>query len=127
MNTAVIGVGSNIDPERNIARAKKRIAGDHRLIRTSSFVRTRPIGISDQPDFLNGVFLIETRFNRKSLRHWLQAMEDELKRDRSLPKYGPRTIDLDIVIWNGRVVDQDIYQRDFLKTAVLEVLPDLIL
>lgn len=125
MNKAVIGVGSNIDPHENIDLAKKRISEVHRLIRISSFIQTSPIGITDQPDFLNGVFLIETDLNQTSLRNWLHHLEDELKRDRTLPKFGPRTIDLDIIIWNGQVVDHDIYQRDFLKNAVLEVLPDL--
>jgi len=46
-------------------------------------------------------------------------------RDRSLPKFGPRTIDLDILIWNKKVVDEDYYKRDFLRKGVEEIIPDL--
>jgi 2-amino-4-hydroxy-6-hydroxymethyldihydropteridine diphosphokinase len=45
-------------------------------------------------------------------------------RDRSLPKSGPRVIDLDILIWNREVVDEDYYERDFLRKGVAEILPD---
>jgi 2-amino-4-hydroxy-6-hydroxymethyldihydropteridine diphosphokinase len=43
-------------------------------------------------------------------------------RDRTIPKFGPRNIDLDIVVWNGTIVDEDYYTRDFLQKSVAELL-----
>ena len=63
--------------------------------------------------------------SRKELNQWLKGVENELGRVRTANKYGPRTIDLDIVIWDGKIVNQDLIERDFLKTAVSEVLPEI--
>ncbi|HKI88902.1 MAG TPA: 2-amino-4-hydroxy-6-hydroxymethyldihydropteridine diphosphokinase, partial [Draconibacterium sp.] len=64
---------------------------------------------------------ITTSFNRKTLTRELKKIEDELGRDRTVPKFGPRTIDLDIVVWNGKIVDKDYYTRDFLQKNVQEI------
>lgn len=125
MNRAVVGVGSNIDAERHIAEARDRIAERHRLVSVSAIVKTEPIGFADQDDFLNGAFLIDTEMDLETFTTWLHGVEDALGRVRTENRNGPRTIDLDVVVWNGRVTDPDVYERDFLKAQVLEVLPDL--
>jgi 2-amino-4-hydroxy-6-hydroxymethyldihydropteridine diphosphokinase len=125
VNEAVVGTGSNIEPERHIALARDALAKDHVLLCESRFVRTAPIGVTDQPEFTNGVFLIATTMTRESLKAYLKRTEDRLGRIRTGNRYGPRTIDLDIVVWNGEIVDQDYYDRDFLRHAVAEVLPAL--
>lgn len=125
MNRAVISVGSNIRPDENIPLARRRIAKGVKLLAESRFVETEPIGFADQPNFVNGAFLIETEMDLDELRKWLRRVEDELGRVRTANKYGPRTIDLDVVVWNGRIVDDDVYRRDFLRSTVLELLPDL--
>ena len=68
---------------------------------------------------------METDLEQQSLKKELKQIEDILGRDRSLPKFGPRTIDLDILIWNKKVVDEDYYERDFLRKGVEEIIPDL--
>jgi 2-amino-4-hydroxy-6-hydroxymethyldihydropteridine diphosphokinase len=85
MNTVIIGVGSNIDPEANIARAR---------------------------DLLD----------RDAFAAYLRLMEDRLGRVRTANKFGPRTIDLDIVVWNGEIVNADYSERDFVRDAVRELL-----
>lgn len=117
-----IGIGSNIDPERNISAALFFLRRDHELISVSSLTTTAPIGITDQADFLNGAAKVATAMEIDEFRHYLKGIEDKLKRDRSAPKYGPRTIDLDIVKWDERIIDQDYYNRDFLRAAVDEIL-----
>lgn len=122
MNQAVIAVGGNIDPERWIAQARARVAAAHRLVAESPFVWTKPIGPIPQPDFLNGAWRIETELGRDALVDWLHALEVECGRVRTPEnKWGPRTLDLDLVVWNGEVVDDDVYQRDFLYEAVKAV------
>jgi 2-amino-4-hydroxy-6-hydroxymethyldihydropteridine diphosphokinase len=125
MNRAAIALGSNIRPEDHIPQAifclQKRI----RILSQSEFVFTRPVGFSDQPDFVNGVLLVETKMERPELTACLHGIEDALGRIRGKDKYGPRTIDLDVVVWNGEIVHRDVRERDFLKKAVLQVLPQL--
>jgi len=124
MNRAVIGIGSNIKPHKNIEAARKRIANQCNIVGESKIIKTKPIGFLNQPDFLNGVILIETLFDREEVKFFLRGIEDQLHRIRTENKYGPRTIDLDILVWNETVVDEDVYERQFLKQAIREVLPE---
>ena len=121
----VIGLGSNIDPEANLEQAVLELKSRFKVSKRSQWTRTKPIGIQDQPDFYNGALLMETELEQQSLKMELKRIEDILGRDRSLPKFGPRTIDLDILIWNKKVVDEDFYERDFLRKGVKEIIPDL--
>ena len=60
-----------------------------------------------------------------TLKKKLTEIEKRMGRKKSNIKYGPRTIDLDIVVFNNKVLDKDFYQRDFLKNSCLELLPNL--
>jgi 2-amino-4-hydroxy-6-hydroxymethyldihydropteridine diphosphokinase len=122
---AVIALGSNIRPEIHIPSAILRIQRKTLIIAASSFVSTKPLGGPDQPDFINGVLLVETEMERSELVKWLHEVEDELGRVRECDRSGPRTIDLDLAVWNGAVVHRDVEEREFLRKAIHEVLPDL--
>jgi len=117
----IIGIGSNINSEQNIAAALFYLRQEQEFVSVSTLVKTSPIGIPDQPDFLNGAAKILTTMEIADFKSYLKNIEDLLKRDRTAPKFGPRTIDLDIVIWDGEIIDPDYYSRDFLKTAVDEI------
>ena len=117
----IIGIGSNIDSERNIAAALFFLRTEQEFVSVSSLIKTSPIGITDQPDFLNGAVKILTTMEIADFKGYLKDIEDRLKRDRTTPKFGPRTIDLDIVIWEDEIIDPDYYSRDFLKAAVDEI------
>ncbi|HBL74412.1 MAG: 2-amino-4-hydroxy-6-hydroxymethyldihydropteridine diphosphokinase [Bacteroidetes bacterium GWF2_42_66] len=121
MNRCIIGVGSNIDAEENIRRALEILGNDFPVLGISEMIKTEPIGIKNQAEFTNGAVKIETTLQEDELLHYLKKLEDQLGRDRSLPKFGPRTIDLDIVIWNDQVVDSDYYERDFLRKSCAEL------
>ena len=125
MNQAVIGLGSNIAPQENIQKAKGILGRKFRIVSESRFRTTHPIGNTRQPDFINGSVLIETASGIDELKAALKAIESQLGRDGSQDPFGPRTIDLDIVVWNKTVVDRDFYRREYLKHSVLELLPDL--
>jgi 2-amino-4-hydroxy-6-hydroxymethyldihydropteridine diphosphokinase len=120
-NRAIISIGSNIDPYRNFMKAMQLIRDRFELIAVSSFQSTKPIGIENQPDFLNGALLIETPLEMNNVTSILKSIEDQMGRDRTAPKFGPRVIDFDVVIWNGNVVDDDYNSRDFLREAVNEL------
>ncbi|MGQ1948537.1 2-amino-4-hydroxy-6-hydroxymethyldihydropteridine diphosphokinase [Geofilum sp. OHC36d9] len=120
-NLVVIGMGSNIEPYLNFAEAIQRLTKALKIMKLSSLQITKPVGIINQADFINGALLAKTGMDYADLKLFLKKVEDDMGRDRSAPKYGPRNIDLDIVIWNEKVVDDDYYSRDFLKEAVEEL------
>ena len=123
-NEVVIGLGSNIEPEENLELAVVALKSKFKVSKMSRWIRTKPFGILDQPDFFNGVLIMVTELGIESLKQELKSIEDLMGRDRSKPKFGPRIIDLDILIWNGKVIDKDYYDRDFLRKGVEEILPD---
>jgi 2-amino-4-hydroxy-6-hydroxymethyldihydropteridine diphosphokinase len=125
MNRVVVGLGSNIDPDWNLVEAQTRLAETFRIVAMSPIVETAPVGYTNQPNFKNGTVLVETPLSRESVQRILKGIETNLGRERGVNRYGPRTIDLDVVVWNGCVVDPTYYTRDFLRDAVLAVLPDL--
>jgi 2-amino-4-hydroxy-6-hydroxymethyldihydropteridine diphosphokinase len=125
LNTAVISIGSNINPLNNILRAKEMLAANVTVAKESSFLATKPIGPTPQADYLNGSMLIQTEINLEQLRQLLKAIEKHLGRRDEDDRWGPRPIDLDITVWNDQIIDQDFYIRDFLRKAVLELIPEL--
>ncbi len=118
MNTAAVGLGSNMEPEMHIKKALDIIACDQCLVSTSPLVRTTPLGPIEQADFLNGACLVKTTLGKDDFIRYLKDVEDQLGRDRTAHKWGPRIIDLDLVFWNGTIVDDDYYSREFLRTAI---------
>ena len=125
MNQAIIAVGSNIDPDTNIAKAREILARDFEVVAETDFVSTKPVGYTQQPDFLNGAVLVRTDLKLEPLRQHLKQIEDTLGRRRGVLTFGPRTVDLDIVVWNGKLLAPDFYEREYLKKAVLELDPGL--
>ncbi len=121
MNICIIGIGSNINAETNISKMLEILKSKVEVIKVSQFLKTKPIGIIDQPDFTNGAVKVKLELNQKKLIVLLKGIEDEMGRDRSNPKFGPRCIDLDIAVWNNEIVDKDYYTRDFLQKSVDEL------
>lgn len=122
MNEVIIGIGSNIDAEMNILKMIDILKKKVEVVKISEMIKTKPIGITNQPDFTNGAVKIKTSLNPEDITKLLKSIEDEMGRDRSAPKFGPRIIDLDLVVLNGEIVDKDYYTRDFLKKSVDEIL-----
>ena len=124
MNTTVVGFGSNINPTENITKAHELISTKYKIIATTTLVKTKPIGIQNQPDFINGAFLIETIFEIEELKSSLKDIESHLGRKQTADKFGPRTIDLDVLVWNNTVVNKDVYERAFIQASITELIPD---
>jgi len=95
----LVGIGSNIAPERNVPRILERLVRRFGDLRISSVHRTEPQGIQSGNSFLNLVIHLETDLTECELKSWLNALEEELGRDRSNPdkKRLDRTADLDIL------------------------------
>ena len=120
---AFIGVGSNIQPERNISDALARLSKRVDITGISTFYKTTPILRKDQDDYLNGVWQISTSMSPEKLKFdVLRKIEQELHRNRESDKYASRTIDLDILLFGDLIIqeenltipDPDIYKRSFI-------------
>ena len=121
MNDCIIGIGSNIEADKNISEMLRLLAEKVEVIQVSELVQTKPIGIIEQPDYINGAVLVRTEMNLEVLAKYLKKLEDRMGRDRSQKKFGPRNIDLDILIWNNVVIDPDYYTRNFLRNSAAEL------
>lgn len=121
MNICIIGIGSNIEADKNIPEMLKLLGTEVEIVQVSEMVQTKPIGISEQPDYTNGAVRIVTEMNLEDLSAFLKQLEDRMGRDRTQKKFGPRNIDLDILIWNNAIVDPDYYTRTFLRNSAAEL------
>lgn len=121
MNTSIISIGSNINAETNISKMLEILGKEVEIKKISSLLKTKPIGIENQPDFINGVVKIRTSRSKEELNFFLKRIEYQLGRNRKGPKFGPRTMDLDIMVWNNEIVDEDYYERDFLRKLIEEI------
>lgn len=132
MSQVLIALGSNIEPEANLQRAVQLLAACVRLIAVSPVYETRPVGKTDQPNFLNAVALIETEREATALkREVLQKIEQELGRLRTSDRNAPRTIDLDITVYGERVLelgsrhipDPDLLEHPHVAVPAADVAP----
>ena len=133
---AYLGVGSNIQPEQNVAEALRLVTERVRVTGVSTFYRTTPLRGRRQPSYLNGVWRVETVAGPRTLKFdVLREVERRLGRVRSADSYASRTIDIDILLY-GRVViaesdltipDPEITRRAFLAVPLLELDPNIII
>ena len=110
MNTdAFIGLGSNLqEPAAQLARAVAELAAlpDTTLIAQSPFYASSPVGPQDQPDFVNGAVWLSTGLDAHALLDQLQAIEKAHGRER-LRHWGPRTLDLDLLVFGSQMLNDD--------------------
>jgi 2-amino-4-hydroxy-6-hydroxymethyldihydropteridine diphosphokinase len=103
MTVAYVGLGSNLgDREAMIRRAASLIEA----VRLSTIRETAPWGYEDQPSFLNAVAEVDTTLGPRPLLDQLLAVEQELGRERTGPRWGPRAIDLDLLLYGDLTVDE---------------------
>ncbi|MEQ8843764.1 MAG: 2-amino-4-hydroxy-6-hydroxymethyldihydropteridine diphosphokinase [Phycisphaerales bacterium] len=135
---AYVGLGSNVgDSSGSIIRAASElgaIAGV-RVIATSRLYTTRPVGIEDQPDFINAAAELEIDCSPRSLLDGMLALERRYGRDRSKERrWGPRTLDLDLLLFGDRVIDEPgltvphprMAERRFVLQPLADLAPALV-
>lgn len=110
MSRAYVGLGANLgDRETTIRRAVERLGAEPgiEVVAVSTLRETDPVGYANQPPFLNGAVAVETELEPRALLDRLLAVERELGRvrDEGL-RYGPRTIDLDLLLYGDRILDE---------------------
>lgn len=129
---AYVGVGANLGDREATIREAVRLLGDD-VVAVSQLRETEPWGYADQPAFLNGAILLETDLEPRAVLDRLLAVERELGRTRDGPRYGPRTIDLDLLLYGDRVLDEPgltvphprLHERAFALEPLLDLDPAL--
>jgi 2-amino-4-hydroxy-6-hydroxymethyldihydropteridine diphosphokinase len=109
MALVYIGLGANLgEREATIRRALELLTetGEVEVEAVSSLRETDPVGYENQPKFLNGAAAVRTELSPRDLLGRLQEVEIRLGRDRSGPRFGPRTIDLDLLLYGEETIDE---------------------
>jgi 2-amino-4-hydroxy-6-hydroxymethyldihydropteridine diphosphokinase/dihydroneopterin aldolase/2-amino-4-hydroxy-6-hydroxymethyldihydropteridine diphosphokinase len=134
--TAYLALGSNIgDREAYLAKALKMLGETEgvKVTNVSTFLNTKPVGYTDQPDFLNAVVEIETTLEPHTLLGVCNEIEQNLKRKRII-HWGPRTIDVDILLFGDLVLEDEtltiphprMTERNFVMQPLSEIAPNVI-
>ena len=136
MTTAYVGLGANLgDRELALARALELLGERVDVTAVSRFRDTAPVGYADQPRFLNAAARVETELAPRALLEVLLAVERELGRVREgAPRFGPRTIDLDLLLYGDETVDEPgltvphprLHERRFALEPLAELDPGLV-
>lgn len=140
MHIAYIGMGANLpgpagSPEATLAAAAERLSTIGRIAAKSSLYSTEPVGLAEQPRFMNAVVALETDLDAHQLLDSLMSIEKEFGRNRAdtVPN-GPRTLDLDILLFGDSVIDEPglhiphprIAERAFVLVPLNEIAPEAI-
>ncbi len=125
MHRVQLLIGSNIDPQQNIQAALKMLESIHPIQACSRIWRTPAYG-STGPDFLNIAITIETPLSKKDYKdEVISSIETTLKRQRFPDKNAPRTIDIDIIIFDRQVVDSGLWNKFFITVPLADLLPEM--
>ena len=131
MTIAYVGLGSNLgDREATIRRAIAALPG---VVAVSELRETDPVGVTEQPAFVNGAVALETELSPRELLDSLLAVERDLGRERR-ERWGPRTIDLDLLLYGGEMVAEpgltvphpSLHERRFVLEPLAELDPQLV-
>jgi 2-amino-4-hydroxy-6-hydroxymethyldihydropteridine diphosphokinase len=134
-NLAYLSLGSNIEPERNLAAAVDRLGRWGCIQAVSTVWESAPLGFADQPNFLNAALLLETSLSAQGLRQEaISSIETALGRVRTANKSAPRTIDIDIMLFNHdvlqvgqrRIPSPEVLERPFVAIPLAEIAPDYV-
>jgi 2-amino-4-hydroxy-6-hydroxymethyldihydropteridine diphosphokinase len=133
---AYVGLGTNLGNRRAMLRAAlEQLAAEPSIevVAVSSARETDPVGIVDQPRFLNAAAAVETELSARALLERLLAIERRLGRTREGPRFGPRTIDLDLLVYGAERIDEPglevphprLHERLFALEPLAELAPGL--
>jgi 2-amino-4-hydroxy-6-hydroxymethyldihydropteridine diphosphokinase len=133
MARACLSLGSNLAPEANLRSAIAALRARFGKVSLSQVYRTVAVGF-DGAEFLNAAAVIETDLDPVALDAWLHALEDAHGRDRTAQRFGDRTLDIDLVLYDDVVLDgpgnlrvpRDELRHAFVLRPLAEIAPDII-
>jgi len=134
-NRAVISLGSNLNKERNLPASIRLLAQLCRVVAISAVYETLPVGLPDQPNFFNAAVIVETEMQPATLKNKvLASIEEHLQRVRTGDKNAPRTIDLDLALFNDdifeynghQVPDPDVLRFAHVAVPIADMAPQMV-
>lgn len=136
MTLVYIAIGSNLASplaQVNAALDALRQLPDSEVVAVSSFYRTPPLGPQDQPDYLNAAVALNTQLDAETLLDHTQRIELQQGRERKAERWGPRTLDLDIMLFGNHTIattrltvpHYDMHNRGFMLWPLSEIAPTL--
>lgn len=136
MTLVYIAIGSNLASplaQVNAALDALRQLPDSEVVAVSSFYRTPPLGPQDQPDYLNAAVALKTQLDAETLLDHTQRIELQQGRERKAERWGPRTLDLDIMLFGNHTIatprltvpHYDMHNRGFMLWPLSEIAPAL--
>lgn len=133
MSRAYLSLGSNLAPEANLRSAVAALQERFGSVVLSPVYRTRAVGF-DGNDFLNAAAVIGTDLEPGALNDWLHALEDAHGRDRTGPRYGDRSLDIDVVLFDDRVlsgpgnlrIPRPELKHAFVLRPLADIAPDVV-
>jgi 2-amino-4-hydroxy-6-hydroxymethyldihydropteridine diphosphokinase len=124
LNQAHLSLGSNIQPERNLVRAIALLQNHGRLEKISNAWESKSVGAAG-PNYLNACVLLITSLSQKQLKEQaLLPIETKLGRKRTANKFAPRTIDIDIVLFDYKSTDDKYWEQAFVVVPLSEINPE---
>jgi 2-amino-4-hydroxy-6-hydroxymethyldihydropteridine diphosphokinase len=133
MATAWLSLGSNQQPEANLRAAAAALRARFGAVRFSPVYRTRAVGF-DGPDFLNAAAALDTELDPETLDAWLHALEDAQGRRRDVPRFSSRTLDVDLLLYDDKVLTgpgnlrlprPELVEQAFVLRPMLDLAPSL--
>ncbi|ACN99500.1 2-amino-4-hydroxy-6-hydroxymethyldihydropteridine pyrophosphokinase [Sulfurihydrogenibium azorense Az-Fu1] len=134
MNKIFLGLGSNVgDRLTNLNRAIKILSDKIQILKVSKIYETKPIGVENQPDFLNMAVMGQTELDHLSLFEFVKNVEKQVGRVYRY-RWGPREIDIDILFYNDLIYKSKaleiphprLHERDFVLKPLMDLDPDFI-
>jgi 2-amino-4-hydroxy-6-hydroxymethyldihydropteridine diphosphokinase len=134
---AYVGLGANLgDRERTLREAVDSLGAEDgiEVVAVSTLRETKPVGVGEQPRFLNGALALDTPLGARELLDLLLAVEQRFGRVRTPGEHGPRTIDLDLLLYGDEQIGEPgltvphprLHERRFVLEPLAELAPDLV-
>ena len=138
MTRAYVGLGANLGDRERTLRAAVGALGDEagiEVVAVSTLRETAPVGVGEQPPYLNGVVALETTLGAREFLDRLLAVEQRFGRVRVPGEHGPRTLDLDLLLYGDELIEEPgltlphprLHARRFVLEPLAELAPGLVL
>lgn len=121
MNTGIVMLGSNTNPEENLSLAKNKIMNSYQIIDQSQLMETKAIGKKYNSNFLNQAIKILSDDNAKETILRFKEIEEELGRTEENKKQGIVPVDIDLIFWNDYQLHEDYNQYPFVRKCIDEI------
>lgn len=123
---AYLSLGSNIEPEANLPKVMKLLSGYGEILKVSRVWESEPVGTAG-PNYLNACILFKSIYIQDEMKNKIiHPIEEQLGRQRGEDKYAPRSIDIDIVIFDDKAIGEDWIALAYVVVPLTEIYPEFL-